>query len=46
MPLRERTGTYGAFGYVAAMNIGGYYLVSGLPDVGDVAEVFLAGLVI
>ena len=39
-------GTYGAFGYVAAMNIGGYSLVRGLPDVSDVAAVFLAGFVI
>ena len=36
----------GTFGYVAAMDVGGYQLVSIRPDVGDVAAVFLAGLVV
>ena len=31
------------FGYVATMDVGGYQLVCGCPDVGDVSAVFLAG---
>ena len=32
----------GTFGYVATMDVGGYQLVCGCPDVGDVSAVFLA----
>ena len=34
------------FGYVAAMDVGGYQLVSIRPDFGDVAAVLLTGLVV
>ena len=36
----------GTFGYVATMGVGGYYLVRGCPDVGDMLAVFLACFVI
>ena len=39
-------GADGAFGYVTPMDVGGYQLVCSRPDVGDVAAVFLAGLVV
>ena len=39
-------GADGTFGYVAAMDVGRYQLVSRRPDVGDVAAVFLAGFVV
>ena len=35
-------GADGTFGYVATMDIGGYQLVCGCADVGDVTAVFLA----
>ena len=38
-------GADGAFGYVAMMDIGGYQLVCGCPDVVDVSAVFLASFV-
>ena len=39
-------GADGTFGYVVTMDIGGYQLVCGCPDVGDVSAVFLAGFVV
>ena len=39
-------GTDGTFGYVATMDIGGYQLVCGCPDVGGVSAIFLAGFVV
>ena len=36
----------GTFGDVAAMNIGGHYLVRGFPDVSDMSEVFLSRLIV
>ena len=39
-------GVDGTFGYVATMDVGGYQLVCGCPDVGDVLAVFLAGFVV
>ena len=39
-------GADGTFGYVATMDIGGYQLVCGCPDVGDASAVFLAGFVV
>ena len=38
-------GADGTFGYVATMDVGGYQLVCGFPDVGDVSAVFLAGFI-
>ena len=38
-------GADGTFGYVATVEVGGYQLVCGCPDVGDVSAVFLAGFV-
>ena len=35
-------GADGTFGYVVTMDIGGYQLVCGCPDVSDVSVVFLA----
>ena len=39
-------GADGTFGYVATMDIGGYQLVCGCPDVGDVLALLLAGFVV
>ena len=39
-------GADGTFGYVATMEIGGYQLVCGCPDVGDVSALFLSGFVV
>ena len=39
-------GADGTFGNVATMDIGGYQLVCGCPDVGDVSAVFLSGFVV
>ena len=39
-------GADGTFGYVATMDIGGYQLVCGCPDVDDVSVVFLDGFVV
>ena len=39
-------GANSTFVYVATMDIGGYQLVCGCPDVGDVSAVFLDGFVV
>ena len=39
-------GEDGTFGYVAKVDVGGYQLVCGCPDVGDVSALFLACFVI
>ena len=39
-------GADGTFGYFATIYVGGYQLVCGCPDVGDVLAVFLTGFVV
>ena len=39
-------GADSTFGYIETMDVGGYQLVCGCPDVGDVSSVFLACFVI
>ena len=39
-------GADSTFGYIETMDVGGYQLVCGCPDVGDVSAVFLACFVI